>query len=174
MKNTKFILQGALIAALYVALTFVSAAFGLASGAVQIRLSELLCVLPVYTVAAVPGLTIGCFLANLLTGSTVWDLVFGTLATFIGVLAAYFLRRIPYLAPLPTILANGLIIPIVLVVSGIVPGSAYAFTVVTVTAGEIISCGLFGLCLVWYLEKHERTRQMLFGALPMRQKAERK
>lgn len=174
MKNTKFMLQGALIAALYVALTFVSAAFGLASGAVQIRLSELLCVLPVYTAAAIPGLTIGCFLANLLTGSTVWDLVFGTLATFIGVLAAYFLRRIPYLAPLPTILSNGLIIPIVLVVSGIVPGSAYAFTVVTVTAGEVISCGLFGLCLVWYLEKHERTRQMLFGALPVRQKAERK
>ena len=160
MKNTKFMLQGALIAALYVALTFVSAAFGLASGAVQIRLSELLCVLPVYTAAAIPGLTVGCFLANLLTGSTIWDIVFGTLATLVGVLFAYLLRRIPYLAPLPTILANGLIIPIVLVVSGIVPGSAYAF----------ISCGLFGLCLVWYLEKHEHTRQMLFGNLPLRER----
>lgn len=169
MKNTKFMLQGALIAALYVALTFVSAAFGLASGAVQIRLSELLCVLPVYTAAAIPGLTVGCFLANLLTGSTIWDIVFGTLATLIGVLFAYLLRRIPYLAPLPTILANGIIIPIVLVVSGIVPSAAYVFTVATVTAGEVISCGLFGLCLVWYLEKHERTRQRLFGETSVRE-----
>lgn len=170
MKKTKFMLQGALIAALYVALTFVSAAFGLASGAGQIRLSELLCVLPIYTAAAIPGMTIGCFLANLLTGSTIWDIVFGTLATFIGVLLAYFLRRVPYFTPLPTILANGIIIPIVLVVSGIVPSSAYAFTVVTVAAGEVISCGLFGLCLVWYLEKHEHTRQILFGTLPVRER----
>lgn len=169
MKNIKTMLYAALIAALYVALTFVSAGFGMASGAVQIRLSELLCVLPVYTTAAIPGLTVGCFLANLLTGSTVWDLVFGTAATFLGVLGAYLLRRIPYLSPLPTILANGLIIPPVLVVSGIIPASAYAVTIATVTAGEVISCGLFGLCLVWYLEKHEHMRQLLFGALPVRE-----
>lgn len=165
MKNTKTMLHSALIAALYVALTYVSAAFGLASNPVQIRLSELLCVLPVYSSAAIPGLTAGCFLANLLTGSTVWDIVFGTLATLLGACGAYLLHRTPYLSPLPTILANGIVIPPVLILSGIIPAGAYAFTVATVTAGEMISCGLFGLCLVWYLEKHPQTRKRIFGNL---------
>ncbi|MBQ3590734.1 MAG: QueT transporter family protein, partial [Clostridia bacterium] len=72
MKNTsiRFLVRSAMIAALYVALTLVSAMLGMSSGAVQIRLAEALCVLPVFTAAAIPGVTVGCFIANLLTGGT--------------------------------------------------------------------------------------------------------
>ena len=100
-KNTKFLAKAGMIAAVYTALTLLSAAFGLASGAIQIRLSEMLCVLPVYTAAAIPGVTIGCLLSNLLCGGTVYDILFGTLATLIGAVLAFFLRKLPYLASLP-------------------------------------------------------------------------
>ena len=76
--------QGAMIAALYVVLTFIANLAGLASGVIQVRLSEALTILPVFTAAAVPGLAIGCVLANLLTGCAIWDVVFGSLATLIG------------------------------------------------------------------------------------------
>ena len=70
MRNKKvlFIVQAALIAAIYVALTYLSSIAGLASGTIQVRISEALCILPVFTTAAIPGLWLGCFLANMLTG----------------------------------------------------------------------------------------------------------
>lgn len=79
MKNSKvrFIAYSAMIAAAYVALTMISAAFGLSSGAIQVRISEALCVLPIFTLSAVPGVTVGCFIANILCGGTVYDIVFG-------------------------------------------------------------------------------------------------
>ena len=85
-KKSVFITQAALIAAMYTALTVLIAAFNLASGAVQVRLSEALTVLPVFTPAAVPGLFIGCFLSNLITGCALWDVLFGSLATLLGAL----------------------------------------------------------------------------------------
>lgn len=87
-KNNSILLldltQGAMIAALYVVLTFIANLAGLASSVIQLRLSEALTILPVFTAAAVPGLAVGCVLANLLTGCAVWDVVFGSLATLIG------------------------------------------------------------------------------------------
>ena len=70
MKNKKvlFLAQGAIIAALYVALTHAANALGLANGVIQVRLSEALTILPVFTPAAIPGLTIGCLISNLTTG----------------------------------------------------------------------------------------------------------
>ena len=85
--------RAAVIAALYVVLTMIANAAGLASGAIQIRISEALTILPVFTWAAVPGLTIGCLLANLLTGAAVWDIVFGAFATFLGALGTYWIGR---------------------------------------------------------------------------------
>ena len=87
--RTQFITKAAIIAALYVVLTLISAAFGLSSGAIQIRISEALCALAFFTPAAIPGLTLGCLIANLITTAHILDLVFGTLATFIGVLVGY-------------------------------------------------------------------------------------
>ena len=144
----------AIIAALYVLLTGVSAAFGLASGVIQIRLSEALTILPFFTPAAVPGVTLGCFLANLLTGAPLPDIIFGTLATFLGVLGAFFLKKYRYLIALPTILSNALIIPLVLQYAYGVP-DAFWYLMLTVGAGEVISAGLFGGLLLHILQKRK-------------------
>ena len=160
MKQTKFIVQAAVIAAIYVSLTYVMSLLGLSSGAIQIRISEALTILPFFTPAAIPGLVIGCFLANLLTGCAFWDIVFGTLATLIGAVVTYWLRnKSEYLAPIPPILSNAVIVPFVLMyVYGV--QDAYWFLVLTVGIGEIISCGVLGLVLLKAL-KPQRNR--LFG-----------
>ena len=88
-KKTLFITQSAMIAALYVAATYAANLLGLASGAVQLRISEALTVLPAFTFAAVPGLFIGCAAANLLTGCALWDVVFGSAATLIAAFGTY-------------------------------------------------------------------------------------
>ena len=139
--------QGAMIAALYVVLTFIANLAGLASGVIQVRLSEALTILPVFTAAAVPGLAVGCVLANLLTGCAIWDVVFGSLATLIGAVGTRLLRgQSPVLAVLPPILSNIIIVPLVLQrVYGV--EDAYWYLAMTVGAGEIISCGLLGLLL---------------------------
>lgn len=162
-KNTRYLAQAGMIAAIYTALTLLSAAFGLASGAIQIRISEMLCVLPVYTAAAIPGVTIGCLVSNLICGGTVYDIIFGTLATLIGALLAYFFRKLPYLSSIPTILSNAVIIPFVLIASGVGGWNMFPYFAATVGLGEVIACGLLGTILVLYLEKHRSARTMLFG-----------
>lgn len=145
--------QGAMIAALYVVLTFIANLAGLASGVIQVRLSEALTILPVLTAAAVPGLAVGCVLANLLTGCAIWDVVFGSLATLIGAVGTRLLRKkSPVLAVLPPILSNIIIVPLVLQrVYGV--EDAYWYLAMTVGAGEIISCGILGLLLYSSLKK---------------------
>ena len=145
--NTLKLVTGGLIAALYVVLTVLAAQFNLASGAIQVRFSEALTIMPVFTVAAVPGLTIGCVLANLLTGCAAWDVVFGSLATLIGAVGTRLLKDKPLLAWIPPVLSNMAIIPIILIKVYGVP-DAWWFLVLTIGAGEIISCGLLGL-LLW-------------------------
>ena len=142
-----------MIAALYVVLTFIANLAGLASGVIQVRLSEVLTILPVFTAAAVPGLAVGCVLANLLTGCALWDVVFGSLATLIGALGTRLLRKkSPMLAVLPPILSNMLIVPLVLQqVYGV--EDAFWYLMLTVGAGEIISCGALGLLLYRSLKK---------------------
>ena len=90
--NTLKLVNGGLIAALYVVLTVLAAQFNLASGAIQVRFSEALTILPVFTAPAVPGLAVGCVLANLLTGCAAWDVVFGSLATLIGAVGTRLLK----------------------------------------------------------------------------------
>lgn len=161
----RFLVRSAMIAALYVALALISAMLGMSSGAIQIRLSEALCILPIYTTAAIPGITVGCFLANLLTGGTIWDLTLGVLATFLGLLLAHLLRRFRYLASLPTILSNGLLIPYVLILAGFIPDTAasYGMTALTVSLGELMACGGLGTVLLRYLDTHPATTAKLFG-----------
>ena len=94
-----FMAQAAMIAALYIVLTFIANAFGLANYAVQVRFSEALTVLPYFTPAAIPGLFIGCLLSNILTGCALPDIIFGSLATLLGALGTYALRRWKWCAP---------------------------------------------------------------------------
>ena len=143
---TKTVVFGGMIAALYVALTFVSASVGLASGVIQVRLSECLCLLPCLIPAAVPGLAVGCVLANWLTGCAFWDVVFGSLATLIGAVGTRLMKNKPHWAWIPPVVSNALIIPPVLMYVYNVP-DAWWFLVLTVGAGELISCGLIGLAV---------------------------
>ena len=154
MKNrVRFITYSAIIAALYVILTGLSAVLHLASGPIQIRLAEALTVLPVFTPTAIPGLFLGCVLANFLTGSLIWDVVFGSLATLIGAIGTYFLRKkSKYLAVLPPIVSNMLIVPAVLqYVYG--EEQMYWILMLTVGVGEILSAGVCGLILHKTLSK---------------------
>lgn len=159
MKNQKvlFLTQAAMIAALYVVLTYLANMFGLASGAIQVRLSEMLTILPVFTPAAVPGLFIGCLLSNLLTGCCILDIVMGSLATLIGAVGAYLLHKWKWAVPLPTIAANALIIPYVLTSPyGYGLTDAWWYLVITVGIGEILSCGILGMILLITLQKYGR------------------
>ena len=151
-KHVLRLAQAAMIAALYIVLTFIANLLGIASGAVQIRFSEALTILPYFTVSAVPGLTVGCLLANILTGCALPDIIFGTLATLLGAVFTRLLRKYKWLAPVPPILANALIIPPVRYFAyGVKP---IWFSLVTVTAGEIISCGVLGMLLLFALQKY--------------------
>lgn len=151
-KNVVFLTQAAMIAALYVVLTFAANALGLANYAVQIRFSEALTILPYFTPAAIPGLFIGCIISNILTGCALLDVIFGSIATLIGALLTYRLRRCRWLAPLPPIVSNAIIVPFVLKYAyGIVP---VWFSFLTVTAGEILSCGVTGMLLLFALERY--------------------
>ncbi len=150
---------GGVIAALYVVLTVLAAQLNLASGAIQVRFSEALTIMPVFTVAAVPGLTIGCVLANLLTGCAAWDVVFGSLATLIGAVGTRLMKNKPLLAWIPPVLSNMAIIPVVLMkVYGV--SDAWWFLVLTVGAGEVISCGILGLLLYRALKNVPQIRDM--------------
>lgn len=155
--RTASLTQAAIIAALYIVLTFIANAMGLANYAIQVRFSESLTILPYFTVSAIPGLFIGCLLSNLLTGCALPDIIFGSLATLIGSLVTYALRRYKWAAPIGPIVSNGIIIPFVLLYAyGIQP---LWFSFVTVTLGEIISCGVLGMILLFSLQKY---RNVLF------------
>lgn len=146
-EKTLRLTRAALIAALYVILTFISQIFGLASGVIQFRLSEALTCMPLFYREAIPGLWIGCVLANLLTGCAVWDIVFGSAATLLGAVGTWYIgRKKPLLGPVFPILSNMLIVPLVLRYVYGAEGS-YWFLMVTVGAGEIVCCGILGMLL---------------------------
>ena len=111
-KKVLHLCEAALVAAMYFVLTWLSNFAGLASGAVQLRLSEALCILPYFMPSAVPGLFIGCVISNITMGSVIFDTMFGSLATLIG---AYIASKIKnkWLVPLPTVVANTVIVPFV-------------------------------------------------------------
>ena len=150
--KVRFLCHAAIIAALYVVLTLISAMLGLASNAIQVRISEALCVLPFFSAAAIPGVTIGCLIANVITSGNVLDIVFGTLATLIGAVGAYLLRKWKWTVSIPTIAANTLIIPFVLKYGFMLEDSVLFFAV-TIFIGEFISAGVLGTSLLLALQK---------------------
>lgn len=152
-KNVLLLTQAAMIAALYVVLTLFANMLGLANYAVQVRFSEALTVLAYFTPAAIPGLWVGCVLSNLLTGCMPLDVVFGSLATLLGALGTYALRKYKWTAPLPPIVANTLIVPFILAYVYQFEGSIPYF-MLTVGAGEVISCGILGMILLGILNKY--------------------
>lgn len=148
-KKTLYLVQAAMIAALYVVLTLLANA----SGAIQIRLSEMLSVLPFFTPAAIPGLFVGCVLSNFLTGACMLDVVLGSFATLIGAVGAYLVRKNKWLVPIPNIVSNTIIVPLVLMF-GYHLEDAFWYLALTVGIGEIISGGVFGMILLFALKKY--------------------
>ena len=153
----RYLTHASVIAALYVALTWLSAAVGLSGmGAIQLRFSEALCILPYFTGAAVPGLAVGCLLANLFTGAAVPDVIFGTLATLLGAIGTRLLRRWRYLAPVPPIVANTVIIPFVIRFAYTDVTESLPFLFLTVGIGELLSVGVLGTVLLLALQKYKK------------------
>lgn len=151
-KNVLFMTQAAMIAAIYVVLTMLFAPVSF--GEVQLRISEALTILPLFTPAAIPGLFIGCFVGNILGGAILPDIICGSLATLVGAYFTYHLRSHKFLAPLPPILANTLVVPFVL---------RYAYGILlpipllmlSIGIGEILSCGVLGIVLMLALSKYK-------------------
>ena len=145
-----YLAQSAMIAALYVTLTYLSNMLGLW----EVRFSEALCILPFFTAAAVPGLTLGCVLANLLTGCAMWDVIFGSLATWV---AAYTARKLRHkgwvLAPWPNIIANTLVIPLILRYVYLDTSRTLLGFVGYMAMSEVVSAGLLGYILLHALKK---------------------
>ena len=153
--SVKRLVQAAMIAALYVILTWVSTSLGLSSGVIQVRFSESLCILPFFTPAAIPGLYVGCLISNMLVpGVIIWDVIFGSLATLIGALGTYLLRKHKFLMTLPPVIANMVIVPFVLrygygytwEFEGV--DFAIPYFAATVGIGEIISVCVLGSILL--------------------------
>ena len=149
--------RGALIASLYVALTYVASIFGLSSGVIQFRISEALTILPIFMPEAIPGLFIGCIISNLMTPAVhPLDILFGSIATLIGALLTYLLRNLPekwkWVATLPPILSNAIIVPFVLMFAYGVEGS-YFYFMLTVFIGEAVCAGICGTVLYYSLRK---------------------
>lgn len=154
MKNKRvlFLTHAAMIAAIYVVLTLVFQAISF--GEIQVRIAEALTILPAFTPAAIPGLFIGCIIGNIFGGSILPDIIFGSMATLIGAYLTYVLhKQNKYLAPLPPIISNIVVVPLIL-------RYAYGFNLpipfmmLTVGIGEVISCGVLGMILYSALAKH--------------------
>lgn len=168
-RRVRHITESAVIAALYTVFTYLTSLFGLASGVIQVRISEALIALVCFTPSAIPGLFIGCIISNLVTGGVAIDVIFGSLATLIGAILGRLLRNHPYLSPIPTVIANSVIVPFVLRYAYGAEGSL-AYFALTVGIGEIISAWILGSLLYILLRKHS---SVLFGSEAKESKSSR-
>ncbi len=157
--STLRLTRGAIIAALYFIFTLISGIFGLSSGVIQFRISEALCILPLFFPESVLGLFVGCIISNLILSGSIWDIVFGSLATLIGALGALLWKKLPRkfhpLAGIPTVIANALIIPPVISYAFGATESIF-FIALTVSIGEIVCAGVGGALLYYLLKKTPR------------------
>lgn len=160
-KKTEFIITGALIAAAYAGLTYISNVFGLAYGPIQLRVSEVLTILPVFSPAAIPGLTLGCFIANIGSFNAA-DMVFGTAATLLAALLTYIFRdikfkKIPLLSMFMPVIVNAIVIGFEIALFFLPEGySLWGFVIsgLQVGLGELIVCYVFGIPFYLVVKKY--------------------
>ena len=170
-KRVLALCQAGIIAALYVTLTYFAMLLGLDKNAIQVRFSEALCILPVFFPEAIGGLFVGCLLANVLTGAAALDIALGPVATLVGALGAYLIGVIirkknlksfffKCLVPIPTILANTIVVPFVVYICYTAPSeqtlALLPYYALTVFIGEVISAGILGMMLYAAVEKNLR------------------
>jgi len=173
-----FIVQTIIIAAAYVVLTIIADMFGMAKNIVQFRISDALCVLPYFTPAAIPGLFFGCLIANsivigppagpgviqeLITTGTVsianmpylYDIIFGSLATLLGAIGAYLLRKYKFVVAIPPVIFNTVIVVLLFQYAYRYEDTSMFKCFCTVGVGELVSCGLLGTALILALEDNK-------------------
>ena len=151
--KTKYLAEAAVIAAIYALLTIVLAP--ISYGAVQVRISEALTVLPFFTPAAVPGLFVGCIAANIMSPYGLADLIFGSAASLIGAIGSYLLRKKPLLVPLAPVISNGIIVGAMLYYVYEVP-LPLIVQMLYVALGEVVACYAIDYPLMKYLNKYKR------------------
>lgn len=160
MKKTLFITQAAVIAAMYVALVFVTNMLPgyLNYGMVQFRLSEALSILPVFTPAAVPGLFLGCLFSNFLSPVGLPDIIIGSLATLAAASLTYVFRKQKWFAPIPAVVINAVAIGIMLFIFYPVPEGNVSLIsyMIAVGAGEAVVCCGLGYPLIALLSRSKR------------------
>ena len=169
-QRARFLVQSAMIAALYAVLTMVSASMGLAYGTVQFRISEVLTLLPVFTPAAIPGLAIGCLISNLASPLGPVDWVFGTSATLLAAIFSYYARKVriknlPLVSALSPVICNAFIIGLEIAWLALAEGGGslwigFLSTAVSVGAGELVICVCLGLPLCAFIEKTGAVRRI--------------
>lgn len=152
MKKTRFMVQAAVIAAVYIVMTISFAP--ISSGLFQLRFSEALTVLPALTAAAIPGLFVGCLLGNFLVGASFVDVIFGSLTTLAAAYLSYRLRDKKWLVPLPPIVLNAIVVGYMLVNVYAVPVSIFV-AMVWVAAGELVACYIIGYPLLTILGRYK-------------------
>ena len=144
--------QAAMIAAAYGALAMIFAPISF--GAIQVRIAEALTILPLFTNSAIPGLFVGCLIANLLGGGVIIDVIFGSIATLIGAIGGYMLRGNRWLVPLPAIISNVIIVPLVLKY-GYGFDMPLVLSALYILAGEVVGCYVLGELLASVLMPHK-------------------
>lgn len=160
--RVKNLTTAGVIAALYAALTYLAAALGIAYGPIQFRFSEALTVLPIFTPAAIPGLTVGCLISNIASFNPI-DMLFGTAATLIAailtrVLRRYKLFKAPLLSLLPPVLMNALLVGLeisIFYLDGFTLGG-FAVSFLQVGLGQLLVCYGLGLPFYFALNKHNK------------------
>lgn len=155
-KRSFYLTRAAVIAAIYVVLVFVfqSTSFG----PIQFRVAEALTILPYFTSAAIPGVSIGCLLSNILFGSSLLDIVFGSAATLFAAYLSYQLKENKFLVPIPPILINSIVIPWIIKATATTASlevSPIPIMMLSVGVGQLVSAGILGMILLFALEKVE-------------------
>lgn len=151
-KSTLYIVQAALIAAIYVVLTLVFKPISF--DFIQVRIAEALTILPMFIPAAVPGLFLGCLIANFFGGAVLWDVIFGSLATLVGAFFSYKLKENRWLVPVPPIVANVIVVPLVLKYAYGISEVPLLLMMVYIFVGEFVSCFILGELLASVLIKN--------------------
>ncbi len=158
---SRFVVTAALIAAAYAALTYLSAALGLAYGGIQFRLSEALNILAAFTPAAIPGLMIGCVIGNIASPLGLIDILIGTIATGLAavtvrIIAKHFGKATPYLSIIPPTVFNAVLVglEITLFLTDGDPVTLWGFVIIAleVALGEVTVCGILGVPLYYTIK----------------------
>ena len=152
-QKTSYIVEAGVIAAFYVVLMLTNMEFSGASGLIQVRIAEALCILPCFTAAAVPGLFVGCLIGNIVTGSVIWDVIFGSLATLFAAFLTRQFRNKRYLASVPPIVVNMFVVPIILTKAAGVDQAIGAVSL-GIGIGEFLSAGVLGQIVYSVLDKN--------------------